>query len=38
MTLDEILASLFPAGHDAVIARDLMTGQGRLAGGMSSTY
>jgi malonate decarboxylase gamma subunit len=33
MTLDEILASLFPKGHEVVLDHGLLSGQGKLPGG-----
>ena len=33
MTLDEILASLFPKGHQVVLDHGLLSGQGKLPGG-----
>jgi malonate decarboxylase gamma subunit len=36
MTLDKILASLFPSGHDVVLERGLMSGHGPLPDGGST--
>ena len=37
MTLDNILASLFPIGHEAVLDHGLLSGQGKLPGGTTLT-
>lgn len=37
MTLDNILASLFPKGHDVVLDHGLLSGQGKLPGGTTLT-
>lgn len=37
MTLDNILASLFPKGHEVVLDHGLISGQGKLPGGTTLT-
>jgi malonate decarboxylase gamma subunit len=37
MTLDNILASLFPKGHEVVLDHGLLSGQGKLPGGTTLT-
>jgi malonate decarboxylase gamma subunit len=37
MTLDKILASLFPKGHKVVLDHGLLSGQGKLSGGTTLT-
>src|ERR1700678_187191 len=37
MTLDEILASLFPNGHEVVLDHGLLSGQGKMPGGAAVT-
>jgi malonate decarboxylase gamma subunit len=37
VTLDKILASLFPSGHEVVLDHGLLSGQGKLPGGITLT-